>query len=79
MRTINNDCKCFKERMIMAMDVNRAQEILQAKDIIEVRLNGQSVWIEEVDQKNETAKVRLEGNPNDKRIVAVDELTEIQH
>lgn len=60
------------------MDANRAQEILQSKDIIDVHMNGTSVWIEGVDTQSGTAMVFPEGNPQDKRTVDVTELMEIQ-
>lgn len=60
------------------MDLNRAQEILQSKDIINVQMNGTSVWIEGVDAQSGTARVYPEGSPQDKQTVDVNELMEIQ-
>lgn len=60
------------------MDVDRAQEIIQSKQKIDVQVDGTSVWIEGVDARSGTARVYAEGNPQDKRTVAVDELQEIQ-
>jgi small acid-soluble spore protein H (minor) len=57
---------------------SRAQQILQADDRIEVRLNGASVWIDSVDSVTETAKVHDSGNPSDVKTVAVGELQEVK-
>ncbi|AEI45852.1 H-type small acid-soluble spore protein [Paenibacillus mucilaginosus] len=59
------------------MKVFRAQEILRAEDRIEVELNGVSVWIDSVDPEKETAKVHVEDQPADSRVVPVDELQEV--
>lgn len=59
------------------MELNRAQEIIQSKQKIDVQIDGTSVWIEEVDTRSGTARVYTEGNPQDKRTVAVDELQEM--
>jgi small acid-soluble spore protein H (minor) len=58
------------------MDVNRAQEIIQAKEKIEVQYQGKSVWIDGVDEKTATARVHTEGNPTESMTVAVDQLVE---
>lgn len=60
------------------MDVSRAQEIFQAKEKIDVQVDGTPVWIEGVDSRSGTARIHFEGNPDDKRTVDVDELMEIQ-
>ncbi|MFC0213266.1 H-type small acid-soluble spore protein [Paenibacillus chartarius] len=60
------------------MKAYRAQEILNADERIDVELNGVSVWIDSVDMGKETAKVHVEDNPADVKIVMVDELQEIQ-
>ncbi|WP_426449827.1 H-type small acid-soluble spore protein [Paenibacillus sp. S-38] len=59
------------------MKVFRAQEILRAEDRIQVELNGVSVWIDSVDPEKETAKVHVEEQPADSRVVPVDELQEV--
>ena len=60
------------------MNLNRAQEILQSKEKIDVNIDGTPVWIEGIDAQSGTARVFPEGNPDDKRTVAINELTEIQ-
>lgn len=58
------------------MNVNRAQEIIQAKEKIEVQYQGKSVWIDGVDQRTATARVHMEENPTESMTVAVDQLVE---
>jgi len=60
------------------MDLNRAQEILQSKNIIDVQMDGISVWIEGVDAQSGTARIYPEDNPQDKQTVNVNDLTEVQ-
>ncbi|OXM84463.1 H-type small acid-soluble spore protein [Paenibacillus rigui] len=59
------------------MKVFRAQEILQSEAKIDVELNGVSVWIDSVDADQQTAKVHVEHQPADARVVAVEELQEV--
>lgn len=58
------------------MDVNRAQQIVAATDIINVTLDGKSVWIDSVDTASSTATVHAEHNPGDTRKVSVTQLQE---
>lgn len=60
------------------MDLNRAQEIFQSKDKIDVQMNGTPVWIEGIDVQSGTVRVYPEGNPEDKQTVDVKELMELQ-
>ncbi|RKD27126.1 small, acid-soluble spore protein, H family [Ammoniphilus oxalaticus] len=60
------------------MNVNRAQEILDSSNKIDVQHNGTAVWIEDVDAQSQTARVYPEGRPEDKQTVAINELKEIQ-
>ncbi|WP_282937825.1 H-type small acid-soluble spore protein [Paenibacillus sp. RC67] len=60
------------------MKLYRAQEILQSEAKIDVELNGVSVWIDSVDPEKEMAKVHVELQPADSRVVPVKELQEIQ-
>lgn len=60
------------------MKLYRAQEILQSEAKIDVELNGVSVWIDSVDPEKETAKVHVEQQPADSRVVPVEQLQEIQ-
>ncbi|SFE12618.1 small acid-soluble spore protein H (minor) [Paenibacillus catalpae] len=59
------------------MDVNRAKQIYSSDSTIKVHLeNGDSVWIEHIDEANGTATVKVEGNPTDTKTVSVDQLQE---
>jgi small acid-soluble spore protein H (minor) len=60
------------------MELYRAQEILQSDAKIEVELGGVPIWIDSVDADKETAKVHMMEQPADSRIVAVDQLQEIE-
>lgn len=59
------------------MNVERAQEILNSTDKIDVKFEGVNVWIDSVDQNSKTARVHTEANPEDLKTVAVDELKEV--
>ncbi|WP_166246335.1 H-type small acid-soluble spore protein [Paenibacillus turpanensis] len=60
------------------MDVNRAQEIIEAIDKIDVVLNGEKVWIDSVDSTTKTATVHPEDKvPVESKTVRVDELREV--
>jgi small acid-soluble spore protein H (minor) len=59
------------------MDVQRAKEIVNSTDSIEVHLNGQSVWIDSVDATAQTATVHTQGSNTQSKSVRVQELTEI--
>lgn len=58
------------------MNVNRAQQILQAQDRITVKLDGIPVWIDSVDGVSHKAKVHNEHNPAEVKVVSVDMLQE---
>ncbi|CAH0119401.1 MULTISPECIES: H-type small acid-soluble spore protein [unclassified Paenibacillus] len=60
------------------MDVNRAKEILHSKDMFPVHLDGNSVWIESVDEANRMATVQVGTNPGNTQTVSVDRLQEAQ-
>ncbi len=58
------------------MDYSRAQEIVQSKAKIQVAFNGEAVWIDELDQQANTARVHTERNPADTQVVPIDQLVE---
>ncbi|GFR37081.1 hypothetical protein PRECH8_03770 [Insulibacter thermoxylanivorax] len=60
------------------MDLERAQEILHAEETIPVTLNGERVWIESVDPSRKEVQVHLERDPNVRKSVSPQQLTEIQ-
>ncbi len=59
------------------MDLNRAQQIIEAEEKIDVQVDGMSVWIEGIDAQSKTARVHPEGEPEDKRTVAIEDLQEM--
>ncbi|AIQ62726.1 spore protein [Paenibacillus stellifer] len=61
------------------MDVQRAQDIYDSKDMIAVRLDGKPVWIEHVDAANGMATVQIGSRPTDVQTVGVDRLVEEKH
>ncbi|MDI4644184.1 H-type small acid-soluble spore protein [Cohnella hashimotonis] len=58
------------------MNTQRAKQIFESKDMIAVSLEGQPVWIEEVDEANGMATVQVGQKPTNVQTVAVDRLTE---
>jgi len=58
------------------MNAQRAQEILESMKEVEVTFNGTPVWIQHVDQQNDTARVFKENNPDDEMTVPVSQLNE---
>lgn len=60
------------------MDVQRAREIYESKDTIGVRVDGESVWIENVDETNGMATVQFGSRPANTKTVSVDRLQERQ-
>ncbi|MES1038873.1 MULTISPECIES: H-type small acid-soluble spore protein [Peribacillus] len=59
------------------MDVNRVKQILSSSSDIEVRYNGTSVWIDNLNEDGRTATVHLRGPLEERSDVAIDELKEI--
>lgn len=60
------------------MDVKRAQQIIQSPKEIEVQYNGQSVWLENVNEINSKAEIKNNKEAKVKRHVNVNDLTEIK-
>ncbi|MGE7827883.1 H-type small acid-soluble spore protein [Paenibacillus sp. NPDC093718] len=58
------------------MEIQRAVEIFNSKDIYKVNLEGESVWIEHVDQQNGMATVQVGSGPTNTLTVNVDRLKE---
>lgn len=59
------------------MEASRAQQILQGTENVDVRLNGVSVWIDQVDLADKSAKVHAEHDPSDVRTVSCEQLQEV--
>jgi small acid-soluble spore protein H (minor) len=58
------------------MDAQRAQEISASATMANVTYNGQSIYIEHVDQQNGTATIHPLDEPNNKQSVSVSSLEE---
>ncbi|RJE88871.1 H-type small acid-soluble spore protein [Paenibacillus sp. 1011MAR3C5] len=58
------------------MDTARAKQIYESKGTHAVHLEGNSVWIENVDEENGTATVTVGNNPLHTQTVSVDRLQE---
>ena len=58
------------------MDTHRAQEISNSKNINGVTYNGDSVYIEHVDQSNGMVSIHSHDNPSSKQSVAVTDIAE---
>ncbi|MDM5358171.1 H-type small acid-soluble spore protein [Peribacillus sp. ACCC06369] len=59
------------------MDVNRVKQILSSSSDIEVRYNGTSVWIDNLNEDGRTATVHLRGPLEERSKVEIEELKEI--
>ncbi len=60
----------------MEVDANRVKQILSSSADIEVKYNGESVWIDALNEDGTTAAVHLRGPSTDQTTVEVRELTE---
>lgn len=58
------------------MDTARAKQIYESEQTIFVQLEGDSVWIENVDEANGMATVMIENNPVNTKTVSCDRLQE---
>jgi small acid-soluble spore protein H (minor) len=58
------------------MDVRRVKQILSSSADIEVKYNGTSVWIDELNEDGRTATVHLRGPLEERTIVEISELLE---
>jgi len=60
------------------MQLSRAQQIVSSQDKINVEWNGVPVWIDSVDSDQATAKVHVEHQPAQTKVVSVEQLQEVQ-
>jgi small acid-soluble spore protein H (minor) len=61
---------------VATMDSKRAQEIASSPTMANVTYNGQSIYIEHVDQQNGTATIHPLDDPNTKQSISVTSLEE---
>jgi small acid-soluble spore protein H (minor) len=58
------------------MKLSRAQEIVESKQKIEVKYQGNPIWIDRIDEMNETVTMHLESDPERSQEVPVGQITE---
>lgn len=58
------------------MDLARAQEIVRSAEKIVVHYKGDNVWIDELDESTQTARIHTERNPASNLRVEVGQLEE---
>lgn len=58
------------------MDIGRAKQIVESPDEIKVLFQGTPVWIQNLDENDQTARVYTRENPDNEKTVSVGELTE---
>ncbi|MDF2683892.1 MAG: H-type small acid-soluble spore protein [Brevibacillus sp.] len=58
------------------MDLARAQEIVSSAEKIVVHYKGDNVWIDELDESTQTARIHTERNPASSLRVEVGQLEE---
>ncbi|NRD80405.1 small, acid-soluble spore protein, H family [Bacillus sp. BRMEA1] len=58
------------------MNENRVKQILSSSADIEVKYNGVSVWIDQLNEDGQTATVHLRGPLEERSTVRIDELIE---
>ncbi len=62
------------------MELKRAKQIVSTPSTdIEVQFNGVSVWIDEIDEKENTATVHLRGPGEERTKVGIEDLKEVTH
>jgi small acid-soluble spore protein H (minor) len=61
---------------VKEMNVNRVKQILSSSAEIEVKYNGASVWIDQLNEDGKTATVHLRGPLEERTIVEIGELVE---
>ncbi|MDR7239416.1 MULTISPECIES: H-type small acid-soluble spore protein [Neobacillus] len=58
------------------MNINRVKQILSSSADIEVKYNGASVWIDQLNEEGHTATVHLRGPLEERSVVDIGELIE---
>lgn len=59
------------------MNANRVRQILSSSADIEVKYNGASVWIDQLNEDGRTATVHLRGPFEERSTVEITELNEV--
>ncbi|WP_042455747.1 H-type small acid-soluble spore protein [Neobacillus dielmonensis] len=58
------------------MDTRRIKQILSSSADIEVKYNGVSIWIDQLNEDGRTATVHLRGPLEERTVVEINELVE---
>jgi small acid-soluble spore protein H (minor) len=58
------------------MNINRVKQILSSSADIDVKYNGASVWIDQLNEDGRTATVHLRGPLEERTVVEIGELIE---
>lgn len=58
------------------MDLNRAQEILNSSETIEVLYQGKPVWINNINPADQRAYITTSTNPKENTVVDIKDLVE---
>jgi small acid-soluble spore protein H (minor) len=61
---------------VIKMNVSRAQQIIESEKEIEVLHNGTPVWLQSVDENNQTARAYTREQPDNEMNIPVNELQE---
>ena len=61
---------------VKTMNVNRVKQILSSTAEIEVKYNGTSIWIDQLNEDGKTVTVHLRGPLEERTIVEIGELLE---
>ncbi|MEB3100900.1 H-type small acid-soluble spore protein [Ferviditalea candida] len=59
------------------MDIQRAKQILEMSDFVDVQFDGQAVWIDSVDMDSGAVKVHSMDNEADRKSVSPEQLREL--
>ncbi|MFC4023363.1 small acid-soluble spore protein H [Oceanobacillus longus] len=58
------------------MNIQRAEEIVQSPDLVNVTYNGEKIYIQHVDDQNQLARIYPLDNPQKEFDVQIEKLTE---
>jgi H-type small acid-soluble spore protein len=58
------------------LKLSRVQEILQSEETIDVRMQGDPIWIVSLDEMDETVKIHLASDPQHERVVPITSIHE---
>jgi small acid-soluble spore protein H (minor) len=67
----------FNTNGVDNMNVNRAKEISSMGEMVNVQYEGESIYIQSVNEEQETARIFSINNPQAEKNVPVDHLTEL--